>query len=75
MSICVRCQGDSFAWRDKNKPLGGEMSLVWICSGCHPHPLERPKPRGLTYYRRLTYQIVLPVIAAIFALVELGIHL
>jgi hypothetical protein len=75
MATCQGCRGDDYAIFKRNKPTG-KMDLFWLCEACRPNPtaLAR-KPRGLAFYRRLTYQILLPLMAAIFALVELGIHL
>jgi hypothetical protein len=75
MATCQGCRGDSFAIRTRHKPTG-TMDLYWLCEACRPNPtaLAR-KPRGLAYYRKLTYQIVMPIMLMIFALIELGVHL
>jgi hypothetical protein len=80
MATCGCCGGDSspYAGRKAKKP-DGPVELMWLCRGCNPSssyvPIPAPKPRGLAFYRRLTYQIVLPVMGIIFGMIELGIHL
>jgi hypothetical protein len=74
VATCARCCGDEFKTFRSQRPTGN-VKLYWMCDGCYPDsPMVPYKPRGLAFYRRLTYQILLPAAAAIFAMVELGIH-
>ena len=74
MATCQGCQGNDYATFKHNRTTG-KTELLWLCQACRPNPtMLARKPRGLAFYRKLTYQILLPVMAAVFAMVELGIH-
>lgn len=76
MATCDRCNlpDKSYNLIFKEKTCAGKCHLRWICDGCYSGITPAThKHRGIGYYRKITYQIIIPIMIIMFILITLGI--